>query len=52
LVVYQGARARCSPASAGSWPAVAYQPVGYDPNPEVDEGTRPEQQECRLVIGL
>ncbi len=50
LVVYQGARARCSPASAGSWPAVAYQQVGYHPNPKVDEGTRPEQQECRLVI--
>ena len=50
LVVYQGARARCSPTSAGSWPAVAYQQVGYDPNPKADEGTHPEQQECRLVI--
>jgi hypothetical protein len=25
LVAYQGARARCSATSAGSWPAVAYQ---------------------------
>src|SRR5713226_5841906 len=25
FVVYQGARARCSATSAGSWPAVAYQ---------------------------
>ena len=30
---------------------MAYQQVGCDPNPKVDEGTRPEQQECRLVIG-
>jgi len=27
LLAYQGARARCSAASAGSWPAVAYQQV-------------------------
>ena len=25
FVVYQGARARCSATSAGSWPTVAYQ---------------------------
>ena len=24
LLVYQGARARCSATSVGSWPAVAY----------------------------
>ena len=27
LLAYQGARARCSATSAGSWPAVAYQQV-------------------------
>ena len=30
LVTYQGARARCSSTSAGSWPAVAYQRMARD----------------------